>query len=458
MSHTQRWRPICPKLRRVQEVAQAKAQERFTSVAHLLTEEALTRSFRGLRADAAPGVDGQTKASYGEHLEHNVHALHQRLKAGRYRAQPVLRHWLDKPDGGQRPIGLPALEDKIVQGAVVEILNSIYETDFYGFSYGFRPGRGAHQALRALQTVLQKGRVNWVLDLDLEACFDRIEHEALVATVQHRVADRTILRLIRKWLRVGSVEADGRRERTRRGTPQGAVASPLLANVVLHYALDNVVHAWRKQHARGEVYCVRYADDAVLAFEFEDDAQALRAILEASLAKQGLNLHPEKTRLRRFGRRWQQRGLKSETFDFLGLTHIAGRSRRGHYLVIRRTSRKRLRRSLTAVRQWCVRHRHRPVEWQWMQLSRKLVGHYHYYGVRGNYVALACFRQRVWQLWGAALRRRSQRVRRHRLYVLLTERFVLPLPRITHADPWLPGLPGHLLGRAGCGNAARPVL
>lgn len=175
MSHTQRWRPICPKLRRVQEVAQAKAQERFTSLAHLLTEEALTRSFRGLRADAAPGVDGQTKASYGEHLEHNVHALHQRLKAGRYRAQPVLRHWLDKPDGGQRPIGLPALEDKIVQGAVVEILNSIYETDFYGFSYGFRPGRGAHQALRALQTVLQKGRVNWVLDLDLEACFDRIE-------------------------------------------------------------------------------------------------------------------------------------------------------------------------------------------------------------------------------------------------------------------------------------------
>lgn len=403
-------------------------------------------------------MDGETKASYGEHLGSHVRVLHQRLKAGRYRAQPVLRCWLDKPDGGRRPIGLPALEDKIVQGAVVEILNSIYGRDFYGFSYGFRAGRGAHQALRALQTVLQKGRVSWVLDLDLESCFDRIEHEALVNAVQHRVADRTILRLIRKWLKVGTVEADGSRQRTRRGTPQGAVISPLLANVVLHYALDDVVHEWRKHHARGEVYCVRYADDAVLAFEHEDDAQALRRVLEASLAQYGLNLHPEKTRLRRFGRCWQQHGPKPQTFDFLGLTHIAGRSRRGQYLVIRQTSRKRLRRSVKAIRQWCACHRHRPVAWQWQQLSRKLTGHYHYYGVRGNYVALARFRQRVWRLWSSALRRRRQRVCRHRLYLLISEQFVLPAPRITHSEPWLPGLPGDLLGRAGCGHAARPVL
>jgi RNA-directed DNA polymerase len=276
--------------------------------------------------------------------------------------------------------------------------------------------------------------------------------------VQHRVADRTILRLIRKWLTVGTVEADGRRERSRRGIPQGAPISPTLANVVLHYAMDAVVHEWRKHSARGEVYCVRYSDDAVLAFEYEDDAQALLAVLEASLAKYGLNLHAEKTRLLRFGRRWQQRGPKPQTFDFLGLTHIGGRSRRGQYLVIRRTSRKRLRRSLKAVRQWCARHRHRAVAWQWAQLSRKLQGHYQYYGVRGNYEALVRFRQRVWQLWEAALRRRSQRVHRHRLYLLISKTFVLPAPRITHSEPWLPGLPGDLLGRAGCGNAARPVL
>lgn len=458
MGHTQRWEPVCPRLRRVQEVARAKPEEKFTSLAHLVTEGSLLRSYRGLKGKAFPGVDGETKASYGEQLKRNLEQLPERLKADQYRASPVLRQWLDKPDGGKRPIGLPTVEDKIVQGAVVEILNSIYEEDFHGFSYGFRPGRNPHQALRALQTVLQKGRVSWVLELDLEACFDRIEHGALREVLQRRVIDRRLLKLIGKWLKVGTVEADGRREQGRLGIPQGAVISPLLANIVLHHALDEVINRWRKREATGEVYCVRYADDGVLCFEHERDAQALRAELETSLAAYGLSLNEAKTRLVRFGRAWPKRGNKSESFDFLGFTHIAGKDRKGRYLVIRKTQGKRERGSLKAIGQWCKRHRHKPLGWQWAELSRKLQGHYEYYGIRGNYVALARFRHRVRQHWSNALRRRSQKVHRARLARLLTERFVLPQPRITHPDNWLAVTPGYLLGRAGCGNTARPAL
>ena len=273
-------------------------------------------------------MDGQTKADYGRNLAANLSDLHQRLKQGRYRASPVKRVWLDEPDGGKRPIGLPTLEDKIVQSAVVNVLNAIYECDFHGLSYGFRPGRNQHQALQAVQTFLQKGRVNWVLDLDLKACFDTIEHEALMEAVQRRVTDRTILRLIRKWLTVGVVE-DGKRERACRGSPQGAVISPLLANIVLHYAMDEVVTKWRRTEATGELYCVRYADDAVLAFEHEADAHALKARLEESLADYGLALNQTKTRMIRFGRHWPERGIKPETFDFLGFTHIVGKDRKG---------------------------------------------------------------------------------------------------------------------------------
>ncbi len=452
MSHTRKWKVACPKLQRVQEVARANKEEQFISLAHHLTEEALLRSYRRLKASSAPGTDGQMKADYGKHLISKLKRLHERLRSGAYRASPALRHWIDKPNGEKRPIGLLNIEDKVVQGAVVEILNCIYEEDFYGFSYGFRPGRSQHHALRALQSYLQQGQVNWVLDLDLKGCFDNISHHALQETIRHRVTDRSIIRLIGKWLKVGVVEADGRREKGRRGTPQGAVISPLLANIVLHEAMDKVIHHWRQHEARGAVYVVRYADDCVLGFEYEEDAHALRAVLETSLAEYGLSMNEAKTRLIRFGRGWPGEGNQSETFDFLGLTHIAGKDRQGRYLVIRKTMRKRIQRSLKLVTDWCSKHRHQPVRWQWTELNRKLTGHYNYYGVRGNFATLARFRGRLRQIWFNALMRRSQKSKRQKVHHLVDEVFVLAKPRITHPEGWLTLTPGYLAGRAGAGQ------
>lgn len=459
MSHTQRWHPPSPELLRVQERAKANKSEAFTSLAHYLTPQALLRGYRSLRGNAAPGLDGEDKASYGKGLKQRLNDLHERLKGDRYRATPAKRHYLDKPDGGQRPIQLQTIEDKIVQSAVVEILNSIYEVDFAPFSYGFRPKRSQHQALQAVQTALQKGEVNWVLDLDLKACFDQIEHSALKAQLKKRVKDRRLLKLIDDWITVGYQEEDGQRVKQHRGIPQGAVISPLLANIVLNEALDKCVHRYRKERARGQIYIVRYADDAVIGFEHKADADALRAALEAKLADYGLELNQAKTRLIRFSRHTPPKGPdKSETFDFLGLTHIAGRDRRGRYLVRRKTARKRIKRSLEHVKQWCKRHRHEPLRWQWEQLSMKLTGHYRYYGVRGNLKSLARFRAQVWRIWRQSLLCRSQKSRKARLTALLNERYRLPPPKIMRPDNWLPINPGDLLGRAGCGKAARPVL
>jgi RNA-directed DNA polymerase len=459
MARTQRWQPICPQLRRVQEKARAHPEERFTSLAHYLTVERLERAYQGVDPAAAPGIDGVSKQGYGRKLKQNLRDLQERLRSGRYRASPVLRGWIDKADGGRRPLGLPTVEDKIVQGAVVEVLNSVYEADFYGFSYGFRPGRSAHQALQALQTVLQKGKVNWVLDADIKQFFDTIDHKELMAVIQHRLVDRRLLQLIGKWLAAGVVEEDGRRQRLKRGTPQGAVISPLLANIFLHEVVDSFVHQWRKSEARGEVYIVRYADDLVIACERQDDAKELLEALDARLKRYGLSLNREKTRLIRFGGRWNgSGGARSETFDFLGFTHIAGKDRQGRFLVRRKTSRQRLNRSLKEMGRWCRQHLHAPMGWQCQQLNIKLRGHYQYYGVRGNFESLDRFRHGVWKQWRRALLRRSQRVNKHRLYLLLRTRFVLLVPRITHSEGWLTLNPGHLLGRAGWGNAPRPVL
>ena len=456
MSHTQRWPPVCPKLRRVQEKARANPEEQFTSLAHFLTVDRLRNAYRRIEADSAPGVDGVTKKEYGNDLEKNLEELHRKLKEGKYRAKPVLRRRIGKPEGGERLLGLPSTEDKIVQGAVVEILNSIYEVDFYGFSYGYRPGRGAHNALQALQTVLQKGKVNWVLDADISRFFDTIDHKELMAVIQHRVIDPSLLRLIGKWLAAGVVEEDGRRIREKRGTPQGGVISPLLANIFLHEVVDKHVHEWRKRKARGEIYIVRYADDVVLTFENEVDAQELHEELKKQLKEYGLELNEEKTRVIRFGRKWG--GPGSETFDFLGFTHIAGKDRQGRFLVKRKTSRKRLNRSLKAYHQWCKKNRHSPLGWQHKELSLKLKGYYNYYGIRGNFDALRRVRSAVQMQWFNALRKRSQKANTDRLDYLLNEVFVLPKPKITHTEGWLALSPGDLLRRAGCGNAASPVL
>ena len=458
MSHAQRWNPICPKLRRVQERARANREERFTSLAHHLTEEALLRAYKGLRAKAAAGPDGETKASYGRGVKRRIKELHERLKTGSYKPTPAKRIHLEKPDGSLRPIQLQNIEDKIVQSATAEILNSIYESDFAAFSYGFRPGKSQHQALQALQTVLQKGKVNWVLDLDLKACFDRIDHTALMDVIQKRIADKRLLNLIQKWLTVGYREEGQKRQKQKRGTPQGAIISPLLANIVLNEAMDSYVRHWRKRHARGEVYIVRYADDAILSFEHKADADALRTALEEQLQRYGLELNEAKTHLRRFGRNSSRGGGRSETFDFLGLTHIAGKDRRGRYLVKRKTARKKMRRSLELMRLWCRKHRHEPLAWQWKELSAKLRGHYAYYGIRGNLRSLGEYRYQVWKYWRQCLRKRSQKGNKARLTILLNETFVLPKPKIMRPDNWLPLNPGDLLGRAGCGKSARPVL
>jgi group II intron reverse transcriptase/maturase len=443
----------------VQDKARASKEEQFTSLTHYLTVDALKRAYRRLDAKSAPGVDGVAKQEYGRKLDANLHELHEHLKTGKYRASPVKRIWIEKPDGGDRPLGLPTTEDKIVQSAVAEILSCIYEEDFLGFSYGFRPGRNQHQALRALQTALQKGKVNWVLDADLSKFFDTIDHKELMSVIERRVKDRSLLRLIGKWLAAGVVEEDGRRVRSKMGTPQGGVISPLLANIFLHYVLDTFVQAWRRSAALGEVYIVRYADDFIIACERKEDVQTLLGILDEHLNRYKLTLNRDKTRLIRFGRKWGGKGgPKSGTFDFLGFTHIAGKDRRGRYLVRRKTASKRLQRSVKAIGQWCRKHRHQPLRWQWRELDRKLRGHYEYYGIRGNFEALARFRHLIRRAWLSALRRRGQKVNIKRLSYLLSDVFPLPTPRITHFEGWLKINPGYLLGRAGCGNAARPVL
>ena len=453
---------LSPGLTRVQERAKNKPKERFTSLAHYLTVERLRRSYRRLNKDSAVGVDGVSVAEYGEHLESRLIDLHKRLKAMTYRATPVLRVYIDKEDGSKRAIGIPTTEDKVVQGAVVEILNAIYEEDFRDFSYGFRPGKGAHDALRSLQTVLQKGMVNWVIDADISRFFDSIDHKELMSVIKRRVVDARILRLIGKWLAAGAVEDDGRRIRGKQGTPQGGIISPLLANIFLHTILDEYVHAWRKTEGVGEVYIIGYADDFVIAAEYRRDAEGILAALRSRFESFGLALHPEKTRIVKFGRRWMaehRRGKgKPGTFNFLGFTHIAGRDRQGRYLVKRKTTSNRLRRAIKRTFQEMKKMMHIPIRGQCVRLSHILKGHFNYYGVRGNFDSLRRFHSAVLIGWYKVLRKRSQRNMRWRTFQRLLELFPLPRPRITHSEGWLSVNPGYLLGRAGCGKAARPVL
>jgi len=424
-------------LERVRQVAASDRRVKFTSLFHHVTTDLLRDVFRGMNRKAAVGIDGVTWRAYEESLEGNLQDLHARLHRGAYQAKPSRRTYIPKADGRQRPLGIASLEDKLVQGAVVRVLNAIYEEDFLGFSYGFRPGRSQHDALDALSVALKRRKVNWVLDADIRGFFDAIDHEWLMKFLEHRIADKRILRLIRKWLNAGVLE-EGDLMTSEIGSPQGATVSPLLANVYLHYVYDLWAKVWRRC-SDGEVIIVRYADDTVVGFEHRRDADRFLAELRQRLAKFGLELNASKTRLIEFGRfaasHRQRRGLgKPETFDFLGFTHICGKSRSGRFLLHRHTIRKKLRAKLQLVRIELKRRRHLPVPEVAAWLRSVVTGHYRYFAVPTNIEALRIFREQVLRSWLHALRRRSQKSRMTwaRLNVL-ADRWI-PRARILH--PW----------------------
>lgn len=428
-------------LERVRQAAKNDRKLRFTALLHhIYYSETLRIAYFSLKKEAAPGVDGETWRHYGEELESNLQDLSERLKRGAYRAKPVRRVYIPKTDGRQRPLGVTTLEDKIVQRATVEVLNAVYETDFLGFSYGFRPGRSQHNALDALYTGLLTRNVNWVLDLDIKGFFDGLSHEWLVKFVEHRIADRRVLRLIQKWLNAGVME-DGKRMRVEEGTPQGGSASPMLANVYLHYVFDLWVQAWRRKNAHGDMIVVRFADDIVLGFQVKSDADRFRAELTERMRKFNLELHPEKTRLLEFGpyaidNRKRRGEGKPETFNFLGFTHICVKKRStGRFTVLRQTIRERLQTKLNEVKAELRRRMHEPIPDQGKWLQSVVRGHIRYYGVPMNTPALWLFRSQVAWLWHRTLSRRSQcgHVLWDRMRRLITR--WLPLARVCHPYP-----------------------
>jgi RNA-directed DNA polymerase len=424
----------------VRQAARERKQERFTALLHHVTINLLRDSFYALKRQAAPGVDGVTWKEYEAGLEDRLADLHNRIHRGTFRARASRRVYIAKADGRQRPLGIAALEDKVVQQAVVTILNEIYEVDFKGFSYGFRPGRGPHRALDALSVGLHRKRVSWVLDADIRGFFDNMSHEWTVKFIEHRVGDSRMVRLIQKWLKAG-VSEDGKWSETRVGTPQGAVISPLLANVYLHYVFDLWVEAWRQKVAQGDVMVVRYADDLVMGFQSRTEAERFLREFQERLAKFGLELHPEKTRLIEFGRfaaqNRKRRGEgKPETFTFLGFTHYCGKRRKdGAFTVWRATAKKRMAAKLLAIKAELIRRRHEPPASVGEWLQKVVAGYYRYHAVPGNLPQLWVFRHRLRRLWRTVLIHRSQRgyVGWERLAPLF-DRWI-PHPRVLHPYP-----------------------
>jgi RNA-directed DNA polymerase len=400
-------------LGRVRRVAKQDKDVRFTALLHHVDVDRLRAAYFALRPKAAPGVDGVTWHEYGVELEDNLKDLHARVHRGSYRARPSRRVYISKADGRQRPLGVASLEDKILQRAVVEVLNAIYEADFLGFSYGFRPGRSPHHALDALATAIRRKKVNFVLDADIRGFYDAIDHGWMLKLLEHRIADQRVLRLIRKWLKAGVIE-DGEWSETPVGAAQGASVSPLLSNVYLHYVFDLWADQWRRRHARGDVVITRFADDYVVGFEYRDEAERFLADLRDRLAKFSLELADEKTRLIEFGRfaseRRAARGLgKPETFQFLGFTHICGKTRSGRFQLKRITDKKRMRAKLHKVKAECRRRMHLPIPEQGHWLGSVVRGHLNYYAVPGNIKAVNGFRFEATRYWYQALRRRSQK-------------------------------------------------
>jgi group II intron reverse transcriptase/maturase len=436
-SSTQRETEALSFLQRIGERAKQRPKDKWTNLLSHIRVPLLAEAYQRLRRDAAAGVDEVTWSEYGERLDERLHELEDRIHRGSYHPQPVRRVHIPKGDGRTRPLGIPTLEDKIVQQAVKMVLEPILEAEFIGFSYGYRPRRSQHDALDALAAAIHR-RVSWVLDADIEAFFDTIDHRHLQAFIEHRIGDSRMVYLLMKWAKAGVME-EGKLHETRAGTPQGGIISPLLANLYLHYVLDLWLLSWREKHSTGEMYVVRYADDLVMAFQKEQDATAMQRALTRRLGDFGLKLHPQKTRVIEFGRfardRRARRGLaKPETFDFLGFTHIAGTSRAGKFQLKRRTSRKKRCAKLAQLKEEIERRRHDPVKEQHAWLSQVLNGHYRYYGVPTNAPGIDLVCRRVWTMWHRSLARRSQRrwpTARQQLFDAL---FPLPQPRIYH--PW----------------------
>ena len=411
--------------------------EKFTNLFTHLRVDLLKAAFYRLKKQAAPGVDGETWSMFEVDLDARLADLQDRLHRGAYRPPPVRRTYIPKAAGKQRPLGIPTVEDKVVQGAVVALLTPIYEAEFLDCSYAFRPGRSPHQALEAVERMMYRGKVNWVLDLDIRSYFDSIDHGWLTRMLEHRIGDKRLIRLVRRWLKAGVLEGK-QLEATVEGTPQGGLISPLLSNVYLHYVLDLWFERRERKALRGTTHMVRYADDVVLGFQHEWEARDFLERLKQRLAQFRLQMHPDKTRLLRFGMFARQDAHKDgrrkpETFDFLGLTHISGRSHQGKFRLIRRTSKKKRQAKLADLKAQMRRRMHWRIADQWQWLGSVLRGHYRYYGVSGNFPALKQFRHRVRWMWHRSLQRRSQRAKMTRAKLCrLDLRFPLPRPRIFH--------------------------
>lgn len=425
-------------LDRVRKTAKEKKEEKFTALLHHIDVPLLEASFYETKKNAAPGVDGLTWETYEADLGRRLEDLHSRVHRGAYRALPSRRVYIPKPDGRQRPLAVAALEDKIVQRATATVLNAIYEEDFLGFSYGFRPGRGAHDALDALAAAITTRKVNWILDADIEKFFDSVSQEWLVRFLEHRVGDKRIVRLIQKWLKAGVLE-DGVVRVSDRGTGQGSVISPLLANVYLHYVCDLWTDRWRRREAKGDMIIVRYADDIIVGFQYESDARRYWDAMRKRLGEFALALHPDKTRLIEFGRfaaaNREKRGLrKPETFAFLGFTHICSKSRKGEFQIKRKTRADRMRAKLKQVKEGLRQRMHRTIAEQGRWLGQVVAGYFNYFAVPTNDRALSAFRYWVLDLWRRSLQRRSQKdsTTWERVSALASE--FLPTPRVLH--PW----------------------
>jgi RNA-directed DNA polymerase len=443
---------VSSELDRVRQVAVRDKEARFTALLHHVGLDRLWAAYVAINPRAAPGVDQVTWDAYGQDLRENLEDLLRRVRSGAYRASPSRRVYIPKPDGRQRPLGIATLEDKILQRAVAEVLNAIYEADFRGFSYGFRPGRGPHQALDALAAGIMTRRVNWVLDADIRDFFGQLDRAWLEKFLRHRIADERVLRLIGKWLAAGVIE-DGQWTESEKGAPQGASASPLLANVYLHYVLDLWADWWRRRHAHGEVIIVRFADDFIIGFEHQEDAGQFLTELHGRFAQFGLELHPGKTRLIEFGRlaatRRARRGQgKPETFDFLGFTHICARTTKGRFWVKRITISKRMQTKLKQVKDQLRQKMHLPIPEQGRWLASVVRGHMAYYAVPGNIHAVSAFRDQVTRHWRHTLRRRSQKTRINwqRMDRIATR--WLPPPRTLHPYPDVRFAATHTQGRS----------